>query len=383
MEAQTPQRRGRRLYHSQLSVPRRTGGYIVPRMNAVTSKYETFDRGRLLVKPLSERANDLQLARWMGLDEAAPEFAHPQLSEVSQRIAAARRSGSARILMMGAHVLRAGVNRHIIDLLERGALTHIAMNGAGAIHDYELARIGATTESVARYIKSGEFGLWKETGELNDWIAEAAALGLGLGENVGRRIALSDYPCKDLSVFAAAYRLSIPVTVHVGIGYDILHEHPNCDGAALGQTSYHDFLIFTQSVTKLQGGILLSFGSAVMGPEVYLKALAMARNVARQEGRHIRDFTTGVFDLIPLDGDTRHQAPKTDPRYYYRPWKTILVRTVADGGESFYVQGDHRLTLPHLHHRSEEHTSELQSHVNLVCRLLLEKKKKCKILMSD
>src|SRR4051812_8822345 len=341
MEAQTPQRRGRRLYHSQLSVPRRTGGYIVPRMNAVTSKYETFDRGRLLVKPLSERANDLQLARWMGLDEAAPEFAHPQLSEVSQRIAAARRSGSARILMMGAHVLRAGVNRHIIDLLDRGALTHIAMNGAGAIHDYELARIGATTESVARYIKSGEFGLWKETGELNDWIAEAAALGLGLGENVGRRIALSDYPYRDLSVFAAAYRLGVPVTVHVGIGYDILHEHPNCDGAALGAASYTDFLIFASTVERLEAGVLLNFGSAIMAPEVYLKALAIARNVARQEGRSVRQFTTAVFDMVPIHGDIRHELPKTDPGYYFRPHKTMLVRTVADGGDSFYCCGDH------------------------------------------
>jgi hypothetical protein len=142
--------------------------------------------------------------------------------------------------------------------------------------------------------------------------------------------------------------LRVPVTVHVGIGYDIIHEHPNCDGAALGAASYTDFLIFAQTVSQLEGGVLLNFGSAVMGPEVYLKALTMARNVAHQEGRSIARFTTAVFDLIPLEGDTRQQVPKTDPRYYYRPWKTILVRTVADGGESFYVQGDHRLTVPAL-----------------------------------
>jgi len=317
-------------------------------MSALASKYEQFDRDRLLVKPLAERANDLQLSRWMSLDDAAPEFTHPQLGEVARRIAAAGRAGSARILMMGAHVLRAGVNRHIIDLLERGALTHIAMNGAGAIHDYELARIGATTESVARYIRSGEFGLWKETGELNDWIAEAAALGLGLGENVGRRIASSDYPYKDLSVFAAAYRLSIPVTVHVGIGYDILHEHPNCDGAALGAASYRDFLIFARNVEKLEGGVMLSFGSAIMAPEVYLKALSMARNVAAQAGRQIRNFATAVFDLVPIEGDIHRELTKSDPGYYFRPHKTILVRTVADGGESFYFCGDHRATLPAL-----------------------------------
>jgi len=250
--------------------------------------------------------------------------------------------------MMGAHVLRAGVNRHIIDLLERGALSHIAMNGAGAIHDYELARIGATTESVARYIRSGEFGLWRETGELNDWIREAADLGFGLGENVGRRIDASNYGYKELSVFAAAYRLSIPVTVHVGIGYDILHEHPNCDGAAVGEASYRDFLIFAHAIENLEGGVMLSFGSAIMAPEVYLKALAMARNVACQEGREIRNFSTAVFDLVPIEGDIHRELAKTDPGYYFRPHKTILVRTVADGGESFYFCGEHRATLPAL-----------------------------------
>jgi hypothetical protein len=317
-------------------------------MSEVKSKYELFDRGRLVVKPLAERSHDLHVDRWLALEDAAPEFSRPQLSDVARRIVTAARSGAARILMMGAHVLRAGVNRHIIDLLERGALSHIAMNGAGAIHDYELARIGATTEPVARYIRSGEFGLWRETGELNDWIREAADLGLGLGENVGRRIDASDYPHKDLSVFAAAYRLSMPVTVHVGIGYDILHEHPNCDGAAVGEASYRDFLIFARAVENLEGGVMLSFGSAIMAPEVYLKALAMARNVACQEGRQIRKFSTAVFDLVPIEGDIHREMAKTDPGYYFRPHKTILVRTVADGGESFYFCGDHRATLPAL-----------------------------------
>jgi hypothetical protein len=248
--------------------------------------------------------------------------------------------------MMGAHVIKKGTSRHIIDLIERGYLTHIAMNGAGSIHDYELARIGASTESVARYIRSGEFGLWRETGELNDIIREAADLGLGLGENLGRRIEASDFPHKDVSIFAAAYRHSVPVTVHACIGYDIIHEHPNCDGAALGAASYRDFLIFTHSVENLEGGIMLNFGSAIMGPEVYLKALAMTRNVAHQENRKICHFTTAVFDLVPIGGDIHHELPKTDPGYYFRPHKTILVRTVAEGGESYYFCGDHRATLP-------------------------------------
>lgn len=311
--------------------------------------YPIFDRARLRIRPLAERCHDLDLSSLLSLDAPLPPFDNAALPVLGRKLADARRAGRARILMMGAHVLRAGVSRHLIDLMERGLITHIAMNGAGPIHDWELALIGQTTESVARYIQSGEFGLWQETGAMNDVVRAGAAASIGLGEALGRAILEGPFPHKDVSVLAAAARLGVPLTVHVGIGYDILHEHPNCDGAAFGATSYRDFLVFAQSVTSLEGGVLLNFGSAVMGPEVYLKALAMARNVAHQEGQVIRNFTTAVFDLVPLDTDTRQQAPKTDPRYYYRPWKTILVRTVADGGKSYYVQGDHRVTLPHLH----------------------------------
>jgi len=314
----------------------------------MNSKYETFDRSRLRVRPLAERVHDMRLDDLLPLEGPWPGYSHPQLAEVARRMVAAKENGAARILMMGAHVIKAGTSRYVIDLLERGYLTHVAMNGAGAIHDYELARVGATTESVARYLQSGEFGLWRETGELNEVIREAAVLSLGLGENVGRRIAGSDFPNRDVSIFAAAYRLSIPATVHVGIGYDIIHEHPNCEGGALGAASYRDFLIFTNSVENLEGGVMLDLGSAIMGPEVYLKALAMARNVAHQQGRAIRHFTTAVFDLVPIQGDIHHELPKSDPGYYFRPHKTILVRTVADGGESFYFCGDHRATVPAL-----------------------------------
>jgi len=312
------------------------------------SKYKLFDRSKLLIKPLSERKHDMQLDYVLGLDDAAPEFSHPQLPEVARRMLAAKAQGTARILMMGAHVIKQGMSRHVIDLINRRFVDHIAMNGAGAIHDYELARIGATTESVARYIQTGEFGLWKGTGDLNNVIQEAAELSLGLGENLGRHIDASDFPHKDVSIFAAAYRRSIPVTVHVGIGYDIIHEHPNCDGNTLGAASYRDFLIFTHTVENLEGGVMLDFGTAIMGPEVYLKALSMVRNVARQQGHSIKHFTTAVFDLVPIQGDIHHELPKTDPGYYFRPHKTILVRTVADGGESFYFCGDHRATVPAL-----------------------------------
>jgi hypothetical protein len=311
----------------------------------------TFDRAKLLIKPLAERKHDLSIDQQLPLDQLPPRLEQPAMTDIAQigrRMAAARERGSAVLLLMGAHVIRAGVARQLIDLMERGLITHIGMNGAGPIHDYELARIGATCESVARYIRSGEFGLWRETGQINDIVVDGAARGLGLGEALGRHIHESDYPHKEFSILAAGVRLNVPVTAHIGIGYDIIHEHPNFDPAAFGTASYRDFLAVCHTVSRLEGGVFLCMGSAVMGPEVYLKALSMARNVAHQEGRRIANFTTAAFDLIPIAGDWQAEASKSNPQYYYRPWKTILVRTVADGGQSFYVCGDHRQTVPFL-----------------------------------
>ncbi len=312
--------------------------------------FPQFDRHKLRLKPLKERAHDLTLDSFYRLDESVPPFDHPALDTLAQRIVRAQRSGAAVLMFMGAHVIRAGVSRFIIDLMERGILTHLAMNGAGPIHDFELALIGATTESVARYIQEGQFGLWEETGRLNEAIKQGYEAGLGMGEAIGKFIYEGDFPYKDISVLAAGYRLHVPVTVHVGIGYDIIHQHPNCDGAALGATSYNDFLILAHTVTQLEGGVVLNFGTQVMGPEVFLKALAMARNVAHRQGRRIEHFTTAVFDLLDL-GEVHGEPPKNDPRYYFRPLKTLLVRTVAGGGESLYIRGDHRLTFPNLYRR--------------------------------
>jgi hypothetical protein len=250
---------------------------------------------------------------------------------------------------MGAHVIKSGVQNYLIDMMERGYVTCIAMNGAVIIHDFELALIGATTESVADYIKDGRFGLWQETGKINDIINNGHRTGLGMGEAVGKAIEEGDFPHKKISVLAAAWRLRMPATVHVGIGYDIIHEHPNCDGAATGETSYRDFLRLAAAVEGLEGGVVMNFGSSVMGPEVYLKALAMARNAAAKEGKSIRRFSTVVCDLheLPEDFNTR-EAPRENPLYYFRPWKTMLVRTVAEGGEGFYIKGRHSETIPSL-----------------------------------
>jgi hypothetical protein len=198
-------------------------------------------------------------------------------------------------------------------------------------------------------VSEGQFGLWRESAILNDAVAAGHRDGLGFGEAVGRWIEEHRYPYRATSVLAAGHRLGVPVTVHVCIGQDIVHEHPNFDGAATGAASAADFLIYAQSITRLEGGVFLNIGSAVMGPEVYLKALAMARNVAHQRGEKICHFTTGVFDLPALGDDLSREAPKDDPRYYFRPYKTILVRTVADGGTSHYVQGDHKATVPALY----------------------------------
>ena len=311
--------------------------------------FPMFDRSKLEIHPFAMRDSDVDISVMLGLEEPLPPYEHAALPGLAREMAAARDRGAASLLMYGAHVIRSGCGPHMIALMNGRLVTHFATNGAGAIHDYELARFGRTCESVGRYISEGQFGLWTECGEMNGIIAAGIRDGLGFGEAVGRYIWEGKLPHREQSVLGIAYHLGIPATVHIGIGNDIIHEHPNCDGAALGAASYTDFLIYTETVTKLEGGVFLNFGSAVTGPEVYLKALAMARNAARQEGRSITRFVTAVFDVQPLgDGPVDEAPPKDNPRYYFRPWKTIMARTVADGGTSYYVQGEHRRTLPHL-----------------------------------
>ena len=311
--------------------------------------FEQFDRSKLRRLPIAERIHDLDLSVMLDPEKHTPGFTHPTIDLLCDRILKARKQNAAVLMMMGAHVIRAGTAPYLLKLMERGLITHFALNGAGAIHDFEFAEIGASTESVAKYISEGQFGLWFEDERFNEAVNEGAARGLGFGEAVGRYIEENKFPYRQFSLLAGAYRMKVPVTVHVGVGCDIVHEHPNCDGAALGKASYTDFLIYARTIQNLENGVFLNFGSAVIGPEVYLKCLAMARNVAHQEGKKIANFTTAVFDLHALEGQNLHDAPpKTDPRYYFRPWKTILARTVADGGESYYVQGEHRDTVPAL-----------------------------------
>jgi hypothetical protein len=312
------------------------------------SKFPLFDTSRLRLLPLNQRVHDLD-AGIVAAPVKTPEV-RAELRQVADRIRAARQAGAPVIVMMGAHVLRAGVQRYLMDLMERGLVTGLAGNGACAIHDFELALAGATTESVATYIRDGRFGMWNETSQLNDIARQAAAAGQGLGETLGQAIAQGGarFPRADVSLFAAAHRLGLPFTAHVGIGYDIVCEHPNYDGAAWGKASHTDFLIYANELEALEGGVVLSLGSAVMGPEVFLKALAMARNAAAAGGRKISRFTVLVSDLHALSTQPGVEARRGSAEYFFRPLKTMLVRTVAEGGEGVYVQGGHAQVVPEL-----------------------------------
>jgi len=318
------------------------------KFRSVTMDHPLFNRDALAIKPLSARIHDLDLSVIKPLIVDKNIFIDTKIVQTAEQIINAKSSNSPVVMMLGGHVVRSGVQRYIIDLMERGYISCLSINGSVMIHDFEFSLIGATTESVAKYIAEGQFGLWRETGRLNDIINEGYTRGQGMGEVVGEAIYKGDFPYKESSLLAAGYRLRIPVTVHVGIGYDIIHEHPNCNGAATGETSYRDFLRYAKFLESLEGGVVMNFGSAVMAPEVFLKALSMARNVAHQQGRRIKTFTTLVCDICTLPEDVSVEPRKDDPAYYFRPWKTMLVRTIADGGNSFYVKGKHSETIPSL-----------------------------------
>ncbi len=315
------------------------------------SRYPQFDRSQIRLLPLAQRGHQLTAQEVLPLAPPAEPFVAPGWPELVGAIQQARAKDRPVVLMMGGHPIKLGLSRFLIDLVQRGWITHVAGNGSVLIHDFELALVGGTSEDVPRWIARGQFGLWQETSRLNDVIAQGAARGEGLGEAVGRVVLEQRFPHRELSLAAACYQAGVPLTCHVSVGSDIIHAHANCQGEALGQCSYTDFLIFAHTVRHLEGGVYLNLGTAVTGPEVFLKALSMARNVAHRQGESIRRFATAVFDLVPLPPGYGQGPPgKEHPMYYYRPWKTLLVRTVQDGGQSYYFCGDHRRTVPGLWH---------------------------------
>lgn len=310
-----------------------------------------FDRSQLSLSPISSRSAEVRF-RDVAMDpeRLRSDFSHPALPVLAESIVKASRCGATVLLMFGGHVVKSGCSPVIIELMRRGFISHLATNGAGATYDFEFALCGETGEDIDHDAVSGRLGLWEEGGMINEAVAAGAKEDIGWGEAVGRYIWEHDFPGKENSILATAYHLGVPCTVHIGVGCDTVHELPSADGAAMGICSLNDFLVYTQSITRLEGGVFLDFGSAVAGPEVYLKALAMARNVAHQKGERIIHFHTAVFDVQNIkDADNYSATPdKSDPRYYFRPWKTILARTVADGGKSFYIKGHHDETLPAL-----------------------------------
>jgi hypothetical protein len=320
--------------------------------------YSEFNRGTLKILPLEYRKHKMTNKDIFNLDDEIPAYDNPNLENLAKSIVEARKNGKQVIWMMGAHTIRRGNSRFIIDLIKKGIITHIATNGACVVHDFELALIGATAENVEKYIQSGGFGNWQETGYfINKAVKDGYDDGLGFGESVGRMISNSwvRYQAvrithKELSIFAAAFRKGIPITVHKLIGGDITDQHPSAVYEALGGASGRDFLIFSRTVSMLDGGVFLNIGSAVTGPEVYLKALSMARNIAKQKGGKITNFTTAVFDMVDLK-DWEKEDDILTPHYYFRPKKTVLIRTVKDKGRTFYIKGDLKATVPNLYKR--------------------------------
>jgi hypothetical protein len=249
--------------------------------------------------------------------------------ELVGRLAASHQNNRPIVVGMGAHVIKVGLNPILIDLMERGIISAIALNGAGIVHDTEIAMAGRTSEEVGDVLGSGAFGAAKETGEVvNAGINLGAEQGLGLGEALGGYLLAQDFPYNHLSLLATAKRLGIPLTVHVAMGTDIVHIHPTANGAAIGQTSHRDFRLFCALVADLEGGAYLNFGSAVLLPEVFLKALTLVRNL----GHVANNFTTANFDFI------RH----------YRTMTNVVNRPTMGGGKGYNIIGHHELLIPLL-----------------------------------
>jgi hypothetical protein len=302
--------------------------------------YEEFDLSGVKRYPLRSRPSKVSLAQFAtpykagtgvdGLIKSLPALlAAKDFKDVVQAIVTAKRDGKAIIWGLGAHVLKTGLSPVIVDLMERGYVSAIATNGAGIIHDFEIALSGGTSEDVDATLGPGTFGMAEETGtELNRAINEGVAAGLGLGQSVGKYLDALRPPFAQISVTAAAWRLQIPVTAHVAIGTDIIHMHPQASGAAIGEASLRDFKYFVSSVSRLEKGVYLNCGSAVVLPEVFLKAVAISRN----EGRSLDGLTTVNLDFL------RH----------YRPLTNVVNRPTAGTGHGYSLTGHHELLIPLL-----------------------------------
>jgi hypothetical protein len=302
--------------------------------------YEEFDLTGIKTYPLRSRQSKVGLAQFAtpykagsgfdGFVKSLPSLlAAKDFRDVVDAIVTAKRDGKAIIWGLGAHVLKTGLSPVLVDLMERGFISAIATNGAGIIHDFEIALSGGTSEDVDATLGPGTFGMAEETGaQLNAAIKVGVTKGLGLGQSVGRFLHESRPPFAQISVAASAFRLEIPMTVHVAVGTDIIHMHPQASGAAIGEASLRDFRYFVSCVSRLEGGVYLNCGSAVVLPEVFLKAVAISRN----EGRSLDGLTTVNLDFL------RH----------YRPLTNVVTRPTAGTGKGYSLTGHHELLIPLL-----------------------------------
>lgn len=359
--------------------------------------YDYFDRNKLKIKPLSERVSDMSIDDLLSPSTEPPQVPALQmeaLEMIAKRIQNARKAGAEVIVSYGAHLIKNGLGPVLNWFIENDFVTTLATNGAGTIHDWELAFHGKSTESVRRYVKEGQFGIWEETGRyINLAVALGAANGEGYGESLGKMIETErleiptvrdlekelqesldgglfsvefgakaellrfllefelasgvmsvPYPHKDKSVLRKAFVHKVPLCVMPGIGYDIIFSHYLNLGSAIGKTAVQDFLTFTKSQENLDGGIYISIGSAIMSPMTFEKARAMARNIALQEGRSIDDAMLIINDVQPAGDNWQNEPTKDQPGYYLRFLKTF--RRMA--GDFHYVEMDNRAFLLNL-----------------------------------
>ncbi len=304
------------------------------------SRFPRFDFGRIRRYPVSDRPSKVSheaFARVLGADSFSSFFdslpdllAGRQLRELVKAVHAARRQGRAIIWAFGGHVVKVGLAPILLDLMEQGFVTALATNGSGVIHDFEIALWGKTSEDVDRELSDGAFGMAEETGRwLNEAISEGRRNSAGIGEAVAEFLDRRQPPYAHLSLVLGAHRRNLPFTVHMAIGTDIIHVHPEASGAALGAASLVDFSIFTAEVERLHGGgVFLNLGSAVILPEVFLKAVSAVRS----SGKPLAGFTTANLDFIQ----------------HYRPQQNVLRRPVLDSGTGIGLTGHHELLVPLL-----------------------------------
>jgi hypothetical protein len=307
----------------------------------MTSRYREVDLSGLRTVSIEERGGMVRVESFVrpggsdeGVDallETVPDILGGQdLRRAVDAVASVARDRGKIVLMFGAHVIKCGLSRLVIDLMERGLISAIATNGAGAIHDAEIAMWGKTSEDVAANLAAGTFGACRETADLlNGAAVEARDERLGFGEAIGRALSAAGATYADASIFLKAHELGVPATVHVALGTDIVHEHPSADGCAIGDASMRDFRILTEVVCGLDGGAVVNIGSAVILPEVFLKALAVGRNLGRIEG---------AFTAVSMD--------MNEP---YRTMMNVVRRPTAQSGMGFALRGRHEILVPLFH----------------------------------